>query len=38
MDGQASGGFEVEMKPEASADPAVGRFSLVKRGDARCSA
>ncbi len=31
MDGQASGGFEVEMKPEASADPAVGRFSLVKR-------
>ncbi len=31
MDGHASGGFDVEMKPEPSADPAVGRFSLVKR-------
>ena len=31
MDGQASGGFDVEMKPEASAEAAIGRFSLVKR-------
>ncbi len=31
MDGQASGGFDVEMKPEASTDPTIGRFSLVKR-------
>ena len=31
MDRQASGSFDVEMRPETSAEPGIGRFSLVKR-------
>ncbi len=31
MERQASGSFEVEMTPEASAESTIGRFSLVKR-------